>query len=163
VAREDVLAYFITFTCYGTWLHGDARGSTLKRSEGRNLALSPNAQREKYNRDALKRPPVALDRPMRSAVDSAIREACEFRNWRLLALNVRTNHVHVVIEAPPVKGDGVVSALKARATLALRKAGLAEDGAPVWSEGGSCRWLWDERSVEAACRYVTEQQGPDLL
>jgi REP element-mobilizing transposase RayT len=161
--RGDVLAYFITFTCYGTWLHGDARGSTLKRSDGRNLALSPNPQRETFNSDALKRPPVALDRPMRNTVDGAVREACVFRGWRLLALNVRTNHVHVVIEAPPVKGDRVVSALKARATLALRKSRLAEADAPVWSEGGSCRWLWDERSVEAACRYVTDQQGPDLL
>ena len=24
---EFALAYFITFRCYGTWLHGDERGS----------------------------------------------------------------------------------------------------------------------------------------
>ena len=24
---SDPLAYFITFTCYGNWLHGDERGS----------------------------------------------------------------------------------------------------------------------------------------
>jgi hypothetical protein len=62
-----------------------------------------------------------------------------------------------------MKSERVVSALKARATHGLREAGLVTDGRPVWTEGASCRWLWDARSVEAACRYVAELQGPDLL
>jgi hypothetical protein len=28
------LAYFITFTTYGTWLHGDPRGSFMKSPDG---------------------------------------------------------------------------------------------------------------------------------
>ncbi|MEX0782126.1 MAG: transposase [Dehalococcoidia bacterium] len=158
----DLPAYFITFTCYGTWLHGDQRGSTLKRSKRLNYALSPNSQRQRFNRDSLRHAPVTLNAAMRDVVETAIREACAFKSWSVLALNVRTNHVHLVVVAPTVAPDRVVSTVKARATFRLREAGLTVADAAVWCEGGSKRWLNDQRSVDEACRYVIHGQGPDL-
>lgn len=99
---------------------------------------------------------------MRPVVDAAVREACGFKEWDVVALNVRTNHVHLVVVAPTVAPDRVLSTVKARATFRLREAGLVGPKAAVWSEGGSKRWLNDHPAVEAACRYVQYGQGPDL-
>jgi len=33
--RNEHLAYLITFRCYGTWLHGDERGSIDRRTYNR--------------------------------------------------------------------------------------------------------------------------------
>lgn len=42
-------------------------------------------------------PAITLDPQQRELVDDTIRCHCEIRHWSLHALNVRTNHVHVVI------------------------------------------------------------------
>ncbi len=55
------LGYHITFRCYGTWLHGDERGS-VDRFHNRygSPLISPNRPWKRYNKLALKRPPVKL-------------------------------------------------------------------------------------------------------
>ena len=55
------LAYLITFRCYGTWLHGDSRGS-VDRFHNRYGAplIAPNRRWLQHNKRALKRPPVNL-------------------------------------------------------------------------------------------------------
>jgi REP element-mobilizing transposase RayT len=83
------------------------------------------------------------------------------RGWTLHAINVRTNHVHVVVagrDAP----ERMMTAVKARATRSLREARLVADAVKPWARHGSTRWLWTPDAVEAACRYVVEGQG-DVL
>jgi REP element-mobilizing transposase RayT len=160
---NDVLAYFMTFSTYGTWLHGDERGSMLRRRSNHANLVPPNPQRRAFNERMLGGAPVTLHDAMRRTVDAAIREACSFKNWPLRALNVRTNHVHLVVAAPLVHPDRVLSTVKARATFRVREAGLLGNREPLWTEHGSTRWLWNETAVDAACRYVLEQQGPDLV
>jgi hypothetical protein len=55
------LAYLITFTTYGTWLHGDSRGSVDKQHNryGDDL-VALDAAREKKERIALENQPVVL-------------------------------------------------------------------------------------------------------
>lgn len=159
---HDVLGYFVTFTCYGTWLHGDERGSKFRRGRDNVIDLEANQARRQYSAQRLRHAPITLDRPMRATVDAAVREACSFKRWRLAALNVRTNHVHLVVSADR-HADVVMRTVKARATFRLRENRLVEVGRPVWTEHGSTIWLWTEEQVRAACTYVLEQQGPDLL
>src|SRR5215475_5990009 len=91
------LAYLITFRCYGTWLHGDERGSVDKEHNIYNEPFATaNAGRKEYHLNHLNGEPVKLDAQQRKSVDDAIREVCRFKNWSLMALNVRTNHVHLV-------------------------------------------------------------------
>src|SRR5205085_7730420 len=87
------LAYLITFRCYGTWLHGDERGS-VDRDHNRygTPLIPPNERWRQHNEQSLKHPPVELDSARRAAVEAAIRETCEKRGWLLLAINIRTNH-----------------------------------------------------------------------
>jgi REP element-mobilizing transposase RayT len=152
------LAFLITFRTYGTWLHGDARGS-FDRSNN-TPGEPPIARRrrfESYERGQLRQPPLILDDGQRACVDTAVRALCEERRWELRALNVRTNHVHAVIGAPG-KPEPVMGALKARATRELRRCGLIDAQARCWSRHGSTRYLWNEESVALACAYVLDQR-----
>ena len=96
--RNSPIGYLITFRCYGTWLHGDERGSVDRHHRVHGTAtLHPSALRRKHDRDLLKQPPVKLNPRQRSVVESAIRETCAIRCWQLWVVNVRTNHVHTVV------------------------------------------------------------------
>jgi hypothetical protein len=94
------LAYFLTFTTYGTWLHGDTRGSVdPAHAAFDSPVLEPNAMREETMRAHLRHRPVTLSAPLWTTVERAIRDRCQFRGWTIEAVNVRTNHVHAVITA----------------------------------------------------------------
>jgi REP element-mobilizing transposase RayT len=155
-------AYFITFRCYGTWLHGDGRGST-DRDHNRygTPFLAPSERWQRYNEAALKHPPVKLDSAMRAAAEAAIRETCEIRRWALQAINVRTNHLHAVVSAP-CQPEPVLSAFKANATRKMREAGCWRESHSPWSDKGSRRYLWTPRSVERAIDYTHHGQGDEI-
>ena len=156
------LAYFITFSCYGTWLHGSERGSVDREH---NLPGTPylvgDEQRERKEFADLKHPPVELDERQRRVVLDAIREVCRHRGWLLVALHLRTRHVHAVVSADATP-EKVMNDFKAYATRRLREAGLAGEEARVWTRHGSTRYLNDAPSVQAACAYVVEEQGEPL-
>jgi hypothetical protein len=79
---HKALAYFITFRTYGTWLHGDKRGS-VDRFHNRygSPRLPPNKLRENYSRSLLKRPPVRLTGKQRKVVEESIWETCKAQKW----------------------------------------------------------------------------------
>ena len=156
------LAYLISFRAYGTWLHGDKRGS-IDRFHNRygSPHLPPNEQWRKYNQASLKQPPVKLDHQRRQIVEKAIKETCKIRRWELLALNVRTNHVQCVVSAFR-KPEPVLNALKANATRELRETGCWNSARSPWALKGSTRYLWDEEAVTEAVVYVTYEQGLPL-
>ncbi len=96
--RDTPLAFLITFRCYGTWLHGDERGSVNRfRNKYKTSYLPPNKNWIKINTQRLKSEIVTLDAEQRNVVENAIRETCKVRKWRLDAINVRTNHIHTVV------------------------------------------------------------------
>ena len=159
---DTPLAYLISFRSYGTWLHGDERGS-IDRFHNRYgdpyLPSSPKWHRHNLNR--LKADPFILHAKERRAVEKAIRETCGIRKWHLQAINVRTNHVHAVVTAN-CKPERVLNALKANATHQLRKDSLWAHASSPWADEGSERRLWNERSVARAIDYVMNGQGDDL-
>ena len=97
----------------------------------------------------------------RPIVERTIREVCDFRGWKVSAINVRTNHAHVVVSAATVP-EKVMKDFKAYATRGLRTAGLWNFSHSPWVDGGSKRYLWSETSVTNACEYVVNGQGADL-
>src|SRR5260370_3557958 len=91
------LAYLITFRCYGTWLHGDERGSVDREHHRYKSPYAlPNENRIRHNRHMLKCEPATLNAPQRASVELAIRDTCSHRGWVLHACSGRTNHVHTV-------------------------------------------------------------------
>lgn len=157
------LAYLLTFRTYGTWLHGDERTSVR---DGWNRFGHPrykaNRTLERWMVEEMEQPPMILDDTMRSVVEEAIRDLCLTREFRLQALNVRTNHTHSVISAEQ-KPERIVDALKACSTRALRRSGLAGPTTKVWSRGRSRRYLWKPRHVVAAIEYTLYGQGDFVL
>jgi REP element-mobilizing transposase RayT len=116
---------------------------------------------QKAERKLLKHPPVTLDGYQRPVVENAIREVCEHRGYKLLAINVRTNHVHTVVSAQ-VEPEPIPLAFQAYATRKLREAGLMPRDVTPWSRHGSTPYLWKERHVERAIDYVLNGQGDEL-
>jgi hypothetical protein len=73
--NDTPLAYFITFCTYGSWLHGDPRGSVDRYHNVYGTPrLPPNKLRQQYERQRLKIPPVRLTPRQRKAVELAIKE-----------------------------------------------------------------------------------------
>jgi REP element-mobilizing transposase RayT len=158
-ARIDPIAFLITFRTYGTWIHGDERGSFHRQGPGK--AVEPNPSLQKSDLAQLKHPPVTFNTAQRAAVESAIREVCQFRKYALYALNVRTNHVHCVVATGDTPEKAMTS-FKSYVTRRLRDENLFHPDAVIWSRHGSTLYLWSENEVERALDYVVNGQGDDL-
>ena len=155
------LAYFLTWTCYGTWFHGDDRGSVDREHNRPGMPFLPaDAPRAKSEVRRLKYPPVVLDDSARQTVTRTIQGHCELRRWDLHALNVRTNHVHVVVSVGEIAPEKVLGQLKAWTTRRLRESGYVAANAPAWTEDGSKKYLWMEKDIAGAVGYVSERQEP---
>jgi REP element-mobilizing transposase RayT len=157
------LAYLITFRTRGTWLHGDDRGSVDRQH---NVYGTPrigvNPSRRHFEELQANTPAMTLNARQRVTVEKAVREVCLYREYALLAVNVRTNHVHAVISAV-CEPEPILEALKAYGTRKLRQAGLISASTKPWVRHGSTRYLWKERHVERAVNYVLNGQGDDPL
>ncbi len=160
---EFPLAYLITFRTYGTWLHGDERGSVDLR--GQNAYGSPFVDRNKQLSDHMaenmKGESFLLKADHRKHVEEAIREVCSHKSFNLKAINVRTNHVHSVVSALS-KPEPIATAFKAYATRRLRREGVIGPDTKVWSRGESTRYLWKQQFVERAIEYVINGQGDEI-
>ena len=157
------LGHLLTFRTYGTWLHGDARGS-IDRFHNQYGApyLGTSEVRQTHDRRLLKGEPLLLGIRQRQSVEAALREVCEHRHWVLHALNARTNHVHVVLTIGTANPGRALNDLKAYATRRMRGDGLWREQHSPWADRGSKRYLWTERSLALASDYVINGQGDDL-
>jgi REP element-mobilizing transposase RayT len=157
------LAYLITIRTFGTWLHGDERGSVDRH--GQNVygspRITPNTKFSTLMRENESSEAFFFDGRQLAWVETAIRNVCDRRSYDLFALNVRTNHVHAVIAAS-IRPELIINGFKANVTRELRTNGLLPPNASVWSRGGSRRYLWKPHQVEAAIEYVLYGQGDDL-
>jgi REP element-mobilizing transposase RayT len=176
----DPLAFFLTWTTYGSWLPGDERG-WVHRGQGIQI---PDPVRQERAASLLTEPPCSLDREQRAVVEATIRKHCEVRGWQLHAVNCRTCHVHVVVSANRAPKE-VREQFKAwctrklkeldrerSRTLARRASEGTSDRRPAiegdaatrplrenwWTERGSIRWIGDDASLEAAIIYVRDAQ-----
>ncbi len=157
------LAHLITFRCYGTWLHGDGRGSIDRfHNRYRSPYIEPNKNWHRYNTSHLESEPVTLGASGRRSVETAIRETCADRKWKLHALSVRTNHVHAVVSIGLAKPEQALIALKAKSTKRMRQDGCWRHESSPWAVKGSKRSLWNELSVARAIEYVLYGQGDEL-
>ena len=157
------LGYLITFRCYGTWLHGDERGSIDRFHNRYKSPYLPRSDRRRdRNQRELKSEPCTLDAERRQSVDAAVREVCDVRRWFLHALNARTNHVHAVVSIGVDKPERALNAFKAYATRRMRRDGNWQETHSPWADKGSQRYLWNERSVGLAIDYVLNGQGDEL-
>lgn len=161
--NEYPLAYLITFRCYGTWVHGDERGSMdRKRNVYRTPKIASNPNLKRSDLQQLKHPTITLHARQRRVVEQAVREVCVHRKYFLRAINVRTDHVHTVVTAM-VKPEAILDSFKSYSTRALRAAKLISESVKPWIRHGSTIYLWKERDVANGLEYVLLGQGDDLF
>ena len=152
------LAYFITFTTYGTWLHGDERGSVdLEHNQVGTPWLEPDGRRQAVNRRKMAQNAYHLDESRRGIVLEAIIAECRYRGWPLHAVHVRSNHVHLVVSADE-QPELVMRCCKAQASTRLNDAGFDDRGRKRWTARGSRRYLWDVAAVD----YTVDGQGEPM-
>ncbi len=159
---SDPVAYFITFTTYGSWLHGRAPGSVdHDHNQPGTPFLPPDPAAEAAHRAQLRQPPYALDPARQQVVLDTILEVARHRRWRVWAVHVRTNHVHVILTATG-RPEKVLIDFKAWASRRLREAfGEAADR-DRWTQHGSTRYLWDEAALAQNISYVLDEQGEPM-
>ena len=150
---NDPITYFITWTTYGTWLPGDARG-WRKTKKGDQ---PPQPLLEEWCRDRMTESPVLLNDTQRDKVEVVCREHAGIRGWVLHAVSARSNHVHLAVtadKAPKIVRDQ----FKANATRVLRQAPDAITNEKVWTRGGDCEIVDGEDELERVVQYILEAQ-----
>ena len=148
------LAYFITWTVYGTFLQGDSRWWTQRKQR----KIQPIPKLQQWHRNRLKHDILLLDHNQREIAESEIVRLCGYRDWHLWAASVRSNHVHAVVSANAHSGKQVRDQLKANCTRVLREKYSQFCGRPVWTVGGDWQCINDEGGLNEAISYVTIAQ-----
>ncbi|MBI3823516.1 MAG: transposase [Planctomycetes bacterium] len=156
------LAYFITFSTYGAWLHGRDIGSIDKEhNEFGTPFLKSDNKREDFEHSNMREPPYVLNADRRKIVLATIREVCKHRRWKLWACHVRTTHVHAIVSAD-AKPEKVMSDLKAYASRRLKEQLNEQADAKRWTQHGSTRYLWMEDDAHAKIEYTLNGQGDPM-
>ncbi|MCC9602503.1 transposase [Stieleria sp. JC731] len=152
--NDDPLAYFITWTVYGTWLQGDERG--WRRFRGGHE--TPQPMLSNWRRERLQYDVMLLNDHHRLVVAETIERHCRQRGWKLWVANSRTNHVHAVVSATNCSGARVRDQLKAYCTRLLRVNDARFQKRPVWSRGGDWQCVNSEDDLATVVSYAGEVQ-----
>ncbi len=153
------LAYLITFTCYGTALHGENEAASLPHDLHFNPRfLSHQATRLRCTKVKLTEPAYFLDELRRFVVLNAIEEACDFYGWTLYAAHVRTYHVHSVIHALET-AEKLTNLLKMNTSRRLKESKLDGNRLNRWTQHACTKPLWKPVHIHDAIRFVVEEQG----
>jgi len=159
---NDPLAYFITFTTYGTWLQGRETGSVDRSHNQFDMPiLAPNRTIESRRRSQMRQFEYLLDQPRRQVVLATIIEVAAYRKWRLWAVHVRTNHVHVVVTAN-TKPEKVMNDFKIWCSRRLRETFNESADRDRWTQHGSTRYLFEEDKIIEKIDYVLNEQGEPM-
>ncbi len=159
MSETEPYAYFITFTCYGTRLHGHQEQSVDKYHKIYDTPhVVKNPKRVIYGKSLMQDEQYVLHQRQREIVMNQVIETCSYRKWNLLALHVRSNHLHVIVKAKTAPHI-IMNMLKSYASRALNKYDSKNKARKKWSTHGSTRYLWNGAVTEAAIHYVLHEQG----
>src|SRR5262249_46196625 len=163
--NEFPLAYLITVSSYGTWLHGDNRKSIDRH--GLNVygrkRRPPNANLRAVMRSNMKERSVILNPHQLAIVNDAIKEVYKYHGSDLWAANVQSNQLRACVSAKS-KPEPIANAFTSDAARKLRETGLISNEVRPWARGRSRRYLWKPKHVPRAINYVLYEQGdiPDF-
>lgn len=159
--------YLLTWTTYGSWLPGDARGYVSFTPGTEHEYVIHNVPGEPYDFDhsdlrehasTLQRGPTVLlgVTHARVCVES-FRETARSHGLCIGAGAVMTNHVHLVVQPESREGAQLLNLFKGVSSRQLTQQFGHPIGAKWWTRHGSRRALPDDRAVGAAVEYVWNQ------
>jgi REP element-mobilizing transposase RayT len=101
---------------------------------------------------------VRLNEELRQIVMNTVREVCDYRGWKLHAVNCRSNHLHVVLSAPDVTPERVMSQLKSWCSRHLNERVGTKRREDWWTRHGSTLYLNSEAAVADKVDYTLNRQ-----
>lgn len=163
--------WLLTWTVYGSWLPGDARGSVTRVRDGvpeRSPRIERDAPETPYVdaipelvdsvRRRMKGEALVLSVEQATVIARTMEGVCRHRRWELLAGSVMSNHVHVVVAArEAIDSTFVLRDLKSYSARAMNERWNRPASGTWWTQSGSRRPLRDETAIGAACEYVRKQ------
>ncbi len=148
--------YFLTFSTYGTRLLGREKGSFRWDSQ----YVEPNAALYNYMSVNLNEPRVVFSTVESAIVHDSIMASAHQFGWEIDALNVRTDHVHIVLFTPEgARPPEIVRKLKTGATYALYETGVRAVGSRVWTKAFASTLGWNMGFWRGVVVYTLEKQG----
>jgi REP element-mobilizing transposase RayT len=152
-------AYFITFSCYGSHLHGAEPGSVDRNhSLPGSPFVPPDPARLQAAEARMNKASYVLDARGRGIVLQSIQGVCTHRGWTLIAAHVRVNHVHVVVAADAIP-EAAMHDFKAYAARLLN---ASQPAVKRWTRHGSTQYLWKDEDVDRAVHYVVAERGEPM-
>lgn len=164
--------WFLTWTTYGSWLPGDARGFVGSQLGDDNVLIEhnqfgtplalPNAALHYVMGRQTKESTVVLDFNQATSLLEQFLETTSHRRWLLIALGIMRTHIHAVVGVPgDPDPEKVLGDLKAYGSRCLKANGAVRDN--WWTRSGSKRKLSDEAAVNNVVHYICGQANPLLI
>ena len=142
----NTLGYMLTWTTYGTWLQGDARGYV-----NNGKICSENICLRIANETSKTQSSIRLSDSQRQLIKEAILNKAESVRQAVHALTVRKDHVHLVVGYTPVPIPKIAAIYKAAARMALKEYGFQ---GKLWTKGYDKRFCFDAETLKRRIKYV---------
>ncbi len=158
--------WLLTWTTYGTWLPGSQRGFVSEVRDESGVKVLHNTPHtpcdadlpalQAYAASIMTEDAVLLDLAQAQVVAEQLRETAAHRGWRLLALAVMPNHVHVAVGVPgDPDPEKLLGDFKTWCTRRLNSGwGRREHW---WTQSGSRRPKNSAALLRSAIKYVRDQ------
>jgi len=146
-------------TTFGTWLHGDPRGSW---HEGKLIGPDPFLRETILRR--MTHDAIVLTTAEQYWVERVIRDTCEEQNHEIVSLTVQATHLHLILGAK-LREDikTTIARLKRRTAVKIfsqrRSQGLTVPKS-LWTEGRYVIFLDEDEHVENTIEYVERHNQP---
>ncbi|MCX7121531.1 MAG: transposase [Gammaproteobacteria bacterium] len=155
-------AYFITFVTYGSWMHFDDRGSVDPKN---NIYGTPRIEGDRnfceMKKNKMRYAPFMLNTEQRINVMQTVISVCNYCEWRLFAVNVRTNHIHIVVQSQNTP-EYVMNKIKAYASRHLNILNPENKERSYWARHGSTIPVLSRDYFYFLMDYVVNQQGSKI-
>jgi REP element-mobilizing transposase RayT len=163
--------WLLTWTTYGTWQPGDARGfvNNVAHDQGKGVRHNTPgtpcdadiAALQHYIRQAVRGGPVYLTAEHARLLHSQFQETANYRGWLLVGVGIMANHIHLPVG---VAGDPDPEVLlrdfKSYGSRSLNRRWGKPPSGTWWTETGSKRKKADEAAMRDAVQYIRHQQYP---
>jgi REP element-mobilizing transposase RayT len=159
--RNAPSAYLITFCCYGKWLPGQSGAIDRYHHQYNGPSMPESTRLARNARCSMPGEACRLEAAARAVVLRALIDVCTYHTWRVMAIHVRSDHVHAVVSSD-ARPEIVMVVFKRYASRALNRGGGCEARQRWWARHGSTQYLWTKEEVSAAARYVVEGQGEPM-
>ncbi len=164
----DDPTWLLTWTTYGTWLPGDARGFVSRTPTDAGPHEIFNSPAQPYSADQpelsesakerMSGEPVHLDAQHATTAGDAFMEAATKHQIRLVAYAIMSDHVHVLCQASQ-EGPELLQLMKGVSSRRLGQAFPLANSPRWWTKSGSIRHLKPGDDPTAAIDYVCKQRG----